>query len=146
VPLCPVWHDFLSYPGTANPNIRMEEFPQYSTISGLTTLIKIHTKRFKHYNAAAIYASSAPLKILFRKYAANSHECISTLMRRLVVYGGSSYFPAELRENTSLWNKIKGLFNSEEINVLLRKSEAIERYALRMHGHDGGYPKSDQAL
>jgi hypothetical protein len=51
----------------------------------------------------------------------------------LVDYGGSSYFPVEIRENNAWWNKIGHFFYSEEINELLHKSEVIERYSLIVH-------------
>ncbi|HMI65011.1 MAG TPA: hypothetical protein VK517_03185 [Cyclobacteriaceae bacterium] len=111
----------------------MENFPQYRVISGLSTLIKIHAKRLKHYNAAAIRAKHAPLKKLFKKYESHSKESIKTLVGWLVNYGGPSYFPLETREINSLWNKIGNLFYTGEINELLHKSEAIERYALIAH-------------
>ena len=111
----------------------MENFPQYRVISGLSTLIKTQTKRFKHYKAASIRAKNTPLKMLFKKYETNSQDSIKTLVGWLVNYGGPSYFPLETSEFNSLWNKIGSLFYSGEINELLHKSEAIERYALRIH-------------
>ena len=125
------WHDILVL-GTSNP-ISMENFPQYRVISGLSTLIKTHTKRLKHYKAAAVRAKNTPLKMLFKKYEAHSQDSIKTLVAWLVNYGGPSYFPMETREINSLWNKIGNIFYPGEINELLTKSEAIERYALRIH-------------
>ena len=110
----------------------MENFPQYRAISGLSTLIKTHTKRFKHYKEAAVKAKSAPLKTLFREYAAHSQESIKTLVAWLIDYGGPAYFPSEPGD-INFWDKVGGLLYPVEINELLHKSEAIERYALRIH-------------
>ena len=76
----------------------MENFPQYRVISGLSTLIKTHTKRLKHYKAASIRAKNTPLKMLFKKYESHSQDSIKTLVGWLVNYGGPSYFPLETSE------------------------------------------------
>ncbi len=126
------WYDFFNRLACNNHH-PMENFPQYRVISGLSYLIRTHSKRIKHYTDVALKVRNSALKSLFKKYAAASEASLRELVPCLVRYGGPSYFPLDLTELNSFWSKVSHFFYSGEADDLLFKSEAIERYSVRIH-------------